>query len=95
MQPAVPRYGYLVRRGLAHGLRSRRRRNYGRAVAGGVGAYQRRKHVLEALKKKADELKVNLPTFSDVNRIDKGSRVIFPALFIVFNVVYWCFFILQ
>lgn len=35
-----------------------------------------------------------LPKIKDVNLIDKYSRIVFPASFAVFNVIYWSIYIL-
>jgi len=94
MQAAVPQFGYQARgtagcgRGLLYSLRHKR------SV---TGTFQRRKQILAALKKKSDDLKEEegLPTFTDVNKIDKCSRLVFPLLFVIFNAAYWCFYILQ
>ena len=36
----------------------------------------------------------SLPKIKDVNLIDKYSRIVFPATFAIFNVVYWSIYIL-
>lgn len=36
----------------------------------------------------------SLPKIKDVNLIDKYSRIVFPAAFAIFNVVYWSIYIL-
>uniref|UniRef100_A0AAR2LVJ0 Gamma-aminobutyric acid type A receptor beta2 subunit a n=1 Tax=Pygocentrus nattereri TaxID=42514 RepID=A0AAR2LVJ0_PYGNA len=45
------------------------------------------------LRRRASQLKVNIPDLSDVNSIDKWSRMIFPTLFSFFNVVYWLYYV--
>lgn len=32
-------------------------------------------------------------TFNSVSKIDKVSRVVFPLLFFIINVIYWCFYL--
>ena len=59
---------------------------------GGVDAFYQRQKMLRTLRKRTDELAKTLPTFTQVNRIDRLSRVIFPALFILFNAAYWSFY---
>jgi len=87
MQAAVPRYRHRVRiGGLLGAMHSRHKV---------VGTFQKRKQILSNLKKQADRLKDGLPTFTDVNRIDKCSRLAFPSLFLIFNIGYWCFYVFQ
>lgn len=45
------------------------------------------------LRKRADQLKVKIPDLTDVNAIDKWSRVIFPITYTLFNLVYWLYYV--
>lgn len=63
----------------------------GSAAAGG----SRRSRMLTTLIDKARAIERRIPSVSDVSKIDKYSRVIFPSLFIVFNSCYWSFYLLQ
>ncbi|KAK1883280.1 Gamma-aminobutyric acid receptor subunit beta-2 [Dissostichus eleginoides] len=45
------------------------------------------------LRRRASQLKINIPDLTDVNSIDKWSRVIFPTVFTFFNVVYWLYYV--
>lgn len=83
MQSAVPRAGYPIRGGHTQLLRKRN------------GTNVKRKKVLTNIKKKAKEFREKIPSVKDVNKIDKYSRLVFPSLFIVFNICYWCFYLLQ
>lgn len=47
--------------------------------------------VIQSLKK---SLTKSIPKIRDINIIDKYSRVIFPVSFIIFNAIYWCFYVL-
>ncbi|XP_053434108.1 gamma-aminobutyric acid receptor subunit beta-1 [Nycticebus coucang] len=63
------------------------REGYGRApdrhAAPGRGRIRRR----------ASQLKVKIPDLTDVNSIDKWSRMFFPITFSLFNVVYWLYYV--
>ncbi|VDI64691.1 gamma-aminobutyric acid receptor subunit beta, partial [Mytilus galloprovincialis] len=37
--------------------------------------------------------RINLPRINDVNCIDRYSRMVFPLLFVCFNVMYWVFYL--
>ena len=56
---------------------------------------RRRTRLLNQLRKGAVVIKSSLPKIKDVNVIDKYSRVVFPVSFILFNVMYWCFYVLE
>ena len=55
----------------------------------------RKKQIMEVWRKRAKDFRHRIPTVKDVNKIDKFSRTVFPLLFVVFNVGYWCFYLLQ
>ncbi|KAG7283107.1 LOW QUALITY PROTEIN: hypothetical protein CRUP_033053 [Coryphaenoides rupestris] len=63
------------------------RQNYGH------GALERHAQKKSRLRRRASQLKVNIPDLSDVNSIDKWSRMIFPTVFSFFNVVYWLYYV--
>merc|ERR1719400_620209 len=56
---------------------------------------RKRTRLLNQLKKGAGVIKSSLPKIKDVNVIDKYSRVVFPVSFILFNVAYWCFYVID
>ena len=84
MQTTIPRAAYPIRGGHTQLLRKRN-----------VNNGQKRKKVLTNLKKRARAFRDKIPSVKDVNKIDKYSRLVFPSLFIVFNVCYWCFYLMQ
>lgn len=45
------------------------------------------------LRRQASQLKINIPDLTDVNSIDKWSRMIFPTVFSFFNIVYWLYYV--
>uniref|UniRef100_A0A8C4EYG4 Gamma-aminobutyric acid type A receptor subunit beta2 n=1 Tax=Dicentrarchus labrax TaxID=13489 RepID=A0A8C4EYG4_DICLA len=45
------------------------------------------------LRRRASQLKINIPDLTDVNSIDKWSRIIFPTVFSFFNIVYWLYYV--
>ena len=51
--------------------------------------------IINQLKKGTTAVKAAIPRIKDVNIIDKYSRVIFPVSFLLFNVCYWCFYVLE
>lgn len=77
----------------------RMHRNYSFPVRGGSHNHlrkdRRRTRLLNQLKKSAGVIKSSLPKIKDVNVIDKYSRVVFPVSFILFNVAYWCFYVMD
>ncbi|XP_042195835.1 gamma-aminobutyric acid receptor subunit beta-2 isoform X2 [Callorhinchus milii] len=62
----------------------------------GFGRSALERHVAQKksrLRRRASQLKINIPDLTDVNAIDKWSRMIFPLVFGFFNVVYWLYYV--
>ncbi|XP_013793317.2 gamma-aminobutyric acid receptor subunit beta-like [Limulus polyphemus] len=55
---------------------------------------RRKPKVLQSIRRGASALKASIPKIKDVNKIDKYSRLVFPVSFLLFNAVYWCFYVL-
>ncbi|XP_025777398.1 gamma-aminobutyric acid receptor subunit beta-1 isoform X2 [Puma concolor] len=50
-------------------------------------------HSKGRIRRRASQLKVKIPDLTDVNSIDKWSRMFFPITFSLFNVVYWLYYV--
>ncbi|KAK3100619.1 hypothetical protein FSP39_022680, partial [Pinctada imbricata] len=55
----------------------------------------RKKKQVHKPEKKLPKFKINLPVIKDVNNIDRYSRLLFPLLFLIFNVCYWGFYLVK
>ena len=54
-----------------------------------------RSRLMHQLRRGTTAVKAALPRIKDVNIIDKYSRVIFPVSFLLFNLLYWCFYVME
>ena len=69
------------------------RGNY--ASGGKRGKRERKSKVFANIKKGTNAVKSVIPRIKDVNIIDKYSRVVFPVSFLLFNLMYWCFYVIE
>ncbi|XP_043984791.1 gamma-aminobutyric acid receptor subunit beta-3 isoform X2 [Gambusia affinis] len=44
------------------------------------------------LRRRSSQLKIKIPDLTDVNAIDRWSRIIFPSAFSLFNIIYWLYY---
>ncbi|XP_041648029.1 gamma-aminobutyric acid receptor subunit beta-3 isoform X1 [Cheilinus undulatus] len=45
------------------------------------------------LRRRSSQLKIKIPDLTDVNAIDRWSRIIFPFSFSLFNLIYWLYYV--
>lgn len=69
--------------------------NSGSRRSGANSVRQNKLTIINQLKRGTSAVKAAIPRIKDVNIIDKYSRVIFPVSFLLFNVCYWCFYVLE
>uniref|UniRef100_A0A665VQE6 Gamma-aminobutyric acid type A receptor beta3 subunit n=2 Tax=Echeneis naucrates TaxID=173247 RepID=A0A665VQE6_ECHNA len=54
----------------------------------------RNAHLKKArLRRRSSQLKIKIPDLTDVNAIDRWSRIIFPCTFSLFNLIYWLYYV--
>ncbi|KAI3365967.1 hypothetical protein L3Q82_009801, partial [Scortum barcoo] len=71
-----------------------------RKQSGGIGPRSASRHSLDRsaqmkrsrLRRRSSQLKIKIPDLTDVNAIDRWSRIIFPSVFSLFNLVYWLYY---
>ncbi|XP_063068459.1 gamma-aminobutyric acid receptor subunit beta-3-like isoform X2 [Engraulis encrasicolus] len=45
------------------------------------------------LRRRSSQLRIKIPDLTDVNTIDRWSRMIFPGAFSLFNLIYWLYYV--
>ncbi|XP_061653829.1 gamma-aminobutyric acid receptor subunit beta-3-like isoform X4 [Phyllopteryx taeniolatus] len=72
-----------------------------RKQSGGIGPRSASRHSLDRsaqmkrsrLRRRSSQLKIKIPDLTDVNAIDRWSRIIFPSVFSFFNLIYWLYYV--
>nr|XP_061803298.1 gamma-aminobutyric acid receptor subunit beta-3-like isoform X3 [Nerophis lumbriciformis] len=72
-----------------------------RKQSGGVGPRSASRHSLDRsaqmkrsrLRRRSSQLRIKIPDLTDVNAIDRWSRIIFPSVFSFFNLIYWLYYV--
>lgn len=72
-----------------------------RKQSGGIGPRSASRHSLDRaaqmkrsrLRRRSSQLKIKIPDLTDVNAIDRWSRIIFPFVFSMFNLIYWLYYV--
>lgn len=72
-----------------------------RKQSGGIGPCSASRHSLDRsaqmkrsrLRRRSSQLKIKIPDLTDVNAIDRWSRIIFPSVFSIFNLIYWLYYV--
>lgn len=72
-----------------------------RKQSGGIGPRSASRHSVDRsaqmkrsrLRRRSSQLKIKIPDLTDVNAIDRWSRIIFPSVFSLFNLVYWLYYV--
>lgn len=72
-----------------------------RKQSGGIGPRSASRHSLDRsaqmkrsrLRRRSSQLKIKIPDLTDVNAIDRWSRIIFPSVFSIFNLIYWLYYV--
>ncbi|GAA6084515.1 gamma-aminobutyric acid receptor subunit beta-3 [Tachysurus ichikawai] len=67
---------------------------YRKASAPRRHSVERSAHPKKArLRRRSSQLKIKIPDLTDVNAIDRWSRIIFPSVFSLFNLIYWLYYV--
>uniref|UniRef100_A0A1A8AFK8 Gamma-aminobutyric acid (GABA) A receptor, beta 3 n=2 Tax=Nothobranchius TaxID=28779 RepID=A0A1A8AFK8_NOTFU len=72
-----------------------------RKQSGGIGPRSTSRHSMDRsaqmkrsrLRRRSSQLKIKIPDLTDVNAIDRWSRIIFPSVFSLFNLIYWLYYV--
>lgn len=75
--------------GIQFRKQSSHRESLGRRSSDRTGSHSKRGH----LRRRSSQLKIKIPDLTDVNAIDRWSRMVFPFTFSLFNLIYWLYYV--
>nr|XP_013036204.1 gamma-aminobutyric acid receptor subunit beta-3 isoform X1 [Anser cygnoides] len=75
--------------GIQYRKQSSHRESFGRRSSERTGSHSKRSH----LRRRSSQLKIKIPDLTDVNAIDRWSRMVFPFTFSLFNLIYWLYYV--
>ncbi|NXT68203.1 GBRB3 protein, partial [Chaetops frenatus] len=75
--------------GIQYRKQSSHRESLGRRSSERTGSHSKRSH----LRRRSSQLKIKIPDLTDVNAIDRWSRMVFPFTFSLFNLIYWLYYV--
>ncbi|OXB56280.1 hypothetical protein ASZ78_009140, partial [Callipepla squamata] len=75
--------------GIQYRKQSSHRESLGRRSSDRTGSHSKRGH----LRRRSSQLKIKIPDLTDVNAIDRWSRMVFPFTFSLFNLIYWLYYV--
>lgn len=75
--------------GIQYRKQSSHRESFGRRPSERTGSHSKRGH----LRRRSSQLKIKIPDLTDVNAIDRWSRMVFPFTFSLFNLIYWLYYV--
>jgi len=75
--------------GIQYRKQSSHRESLGRRSSERTGSHSKRGH----LRRRSSQLKIKIPDLTDVNAIDRWSRMVFPFTFSLFNLIYWLYYV--
>lgn len=75
--------------GIQYRKQSSHRENLGRRTLDRTGTHTKKSH----LRRRSSQLKIKIPDLTDVNAIDRWSRMVFPFTFSLFNLIYWLYYV--
>lgn len=75
--------------GIQYRKQSSHRESFGRRAMDRTVPHSKKSH----LRRRSSQLKIKIPDLTDVNAIDRWSRVVFPFTFSLFNLIYWLYYV--
>uniref|UniRef100_A0A8C5WQU4 Gamma-aminobutyric acid type A receptor subunit beta3 n=1 Tax=Laticauda laticaudata TaxID=8630 RepID=A0A8C5WQU4_LATLA len=75
--------------GIQYRKQSSHRETLGRRTLDRTSTHTKKSH----LRRRSSQLKIKIPDLTDVNAIDRWSRMVFPFTFSLFNLIYWLYYV--